>query len=241
MSDKFWTDKTFEPKRNFSWEVAILDDKGASIFPSFYAKSVAKPNFAVEMKEYNLINRKIKQPSNVVWGPIDLTVIDDVNSTVMKFLSDYLKSANYDDIDKESGSSIGIDTTSKLGAATKMGKVTITQFDSEGQMSERWTLRNPQISAFASEALDYSSEELSTYTFTIAYDWADLETTQEDLMQDETSFVSNRSTTRGNLRRNNNVSGVRNPVGQSSSRLPVVNRDRLRGERNLNTNRNRNN
>lgn len=174
MAGDFWANAKFEPKQNYRWKVEVLDGQDRPVFNSFYAKSVQKPNFSIEVQEYNLINRKINHPTNVKWEPIEIVFIDDQKSTVIKYIQKYLNSINYrDTLEKNS---IGIDTTSKLDGRNSMKNIIISQLDSEGKQIETWTLINPQIAAFANASLDYSDDALTTYSFTITYDWAYLET-----------------------------------------------------------------
>jgi len=108
----FWTDRNFELKQNFNWKIDVQDNKGTSIFSHIYAKSVQKPSFQIEQKQYKLINRSINHPTNVIWQPIELVVVDDIDSTVMKFLKNYLQSVGYSDINEDN--TIQADTSSKL-------------------------------------------------------------------------------------------------------------------------------
>lgn len=165
----FWTNSGFEPKQDFKWQVTVETQSGT--LPSFYAKSVKKPSFSVNMKTYKLVNREIRQPQNLIWEPIDVVFIDTVDSPILKFVKDYLEKTEYTNI-KEA--SLQNNTTSKEGSNSFLTNVTIEQYDSTGVVVEKWTLYRPQISKFGTSELNYENDSLSTYTLTIDYDWANV-------------------------------------------------------------------
>ena len=173
---KFWTEKTFEPKQSFKWRVFIGSSSSRESLPSFFAKSVKKPSFTVDMKSYNLVNRQVKHPSNLIWEPVDITFIDSTESKITSFIKQYLQSAEYTNVNS---STLTNTTTSKTGATNfltdELNYFIIQQFNSDGFPVETWRLYNPQIASFTASDLDYSNDELSTYTFTIHYDWATLD------------------------------------------------------------------
>lgn len=173
----FWTDITFNPKQDFKWQVKVdlqepIVQGGNSYLPPFYAKSVTKPSFSVNVKTYKLVNRQIKQPSNLTWEPINIVFIDTERSLIASFISKYLEKTEYDNINKKTLTNT---TTSKVGSNNYITGLTIDHLDSEGNPRERWTLRNPQISKFQASELSYESDNLSTYTITVDYDWAELD------------------------------------------------------------------
>lgn len=168
----FWTNSGFEPKQDFKWQVNIEYENGN--LPSFYAKSVKKPSFSVNMKSYKLVNREIRQPQNLMWEPIDIVFIDTIDSKIILFMKDYLEKTQYSNI---SQASLTNTTTSKVGSNNFLKSVAIEQLSSTGDVVEKWTLYNPQISKFSTSELNYESESLSTYTLTIDYDWANLSET----------------------------------------------------------------
>jgi hypothetical protein len=165
----FWTNSGFEPKQDFKWQVTINYQDGN--LPSFYAKSVKKPAFSVNMKTYKLVNREIRQPQNLTWEPIDIVLIDTVDSPVVKFVKSYLEKTEYTNV---VSASLTNTTTSKIGSNNFLIEVKIEQLDSTGKAVEIWQLYNPQISRFTASELNYESDALSTYTLTIDYDWANL-------------------------------------------------------------------
>lgn len=166
----FWTNAGFEPKQDFKWQITIRTASGD--LPFFYAKSVKKPSFSVNMKTYKLVNREIKQPQNLTWEPIDIVLVDSIDSRVTNTIKSYLQQLDYTNI---STPSLTNTTTTKLGSTSFLTEVTIQQIESKGTPVETWTLFNPQISKFGTSELSYDSDSISTYTLTIEYDWATLE------------------------------------------------------------------
>lgn len=165
----FWTNTGFEPKQDFKWQVTVSTADGD--LPSFYAKSVKKPSFTVNMKSYKLVNREIRQPQNLIWEPIEVVFIDTIDSKIIKFIKSYLQKTEYTNITQKSLTNT---TTAKDGAVNYLQGVEIRQFDSNGNVVEFWTLFNPQISKFSASDLNYDNDTLSTYILTIDYDWANV-------------------------------------------------------------------
>ena len=56
-----------------------------------------------------------------------------------------------------------------------MGDVSVKVLDSEGNVVERWTLRNSFIAGVAYSELSYANEGINTITLTLSYDYADLD------------------------------------------------------------------
>lgn len=171
----FWTDASFEPKRDFRWRIDFGKDFSTFLFPegipTFYASSVKKPNFKIATKEYKILNRNHYFPGNVTWDPIEITFIDDTKNTVSKFLNAYFFHAGmqYDDSNKDGMNYIH--TADKIDSL----KIQITQLDSDGNAVEIWILDNANIINLNHSDLNYENDGLSNYTITVVYDWAYLD------------------------------------------------------------------
>jgi len=180
----FWTEAKFEPKRDFRWEVKIESSspwfkKNTNKLDSFFAKSVSKPSFSIEKKQYNLINRKINIPANPVWNDIEITFIDNNENKVFDFIMTYFYNMNvkYDSTNNTGLRYIG--TTEK----TKDFIFKIKQFNSEHEVLESWNLVNPVVLNYSHSNLNYESDTLSEYVLTVAYDWASID--DRDIFQEK--------------------------------------------------------
>lgn len=201
----FWTDASFEPKMNYRWRVEFdipsvnAVQGGPAIqflkegIPSFYAKSVTKPSFALNTKKYRLVNREQVFPGDITWNPVSISFIDTTDSVVTKFLIGYYSELGDEDRNGFSGTDFStinktgfdfISTTNK----TSLNRLNlkIYHLDSEGRGNstdaegeyakiEIWQLTNPIIKSYSSSGLSYSNGDLSEYTLEIEYDWAFLE------------------------------------------------------------------
>ena len=65
---------------------------------------------------------------------------------------------------------------SKAKATGALGTVLITQLDGDGNPVESWTLWNAFMTSLKQDDLDYTSDELSTTTVELRFDWARVET-----------------------------------------------------------------
>lgn len=171
----FWTDASFEPKRDFRWKV----DFGSGIsntfypegIPAFYATKVDKPNFKIATKEYKILNKNHYFPGNVTWDPIEMEFVDDVDSSTSEFLNTYffLVGMQYDESNKDGMNYI--DTVDKTDAL----QIQISHLNSDGDVVEKWILDNANVIEFKQSTLDYESDKLTKYTIRIVYDWAYLD------------------------------------------------------------------
>jgi hypothetical protein len=166
-----------DPKRNFRF---IVEFGGINATPggavAWYAKTAAKPSFAIANAEHKYLNHTFYYPGGVTWNPIAITMVDPVDPDM---------SATFSDIIVQGGYSPPTDTTSlgtmsKAKAASSLGTVTVTQIDSDGNPLETWTLWNPFIEDIKyGDSLDYSNAELTEISVTLRYDWARIETLNE--------------------------------------------------------------
>lgn len=198
----FWTDANFEPKMAYRWGVELslpaapisgsdtAYNNLAEGIPGFFAKTVTKPAISYSVKEYSIINRKIKYPGNVSWEPITITYIDTIDGKVTKFINNYFNEfmSIYLENSKNLRGSANFGTDNKSGFDymstpnkdnISMLNVVITHYNADGEIGapiiERWTLTNAFIRKYSSSQLDYGSDNLLEYTLEIEYDWAYLE------------------------------------------------------------------
>ena len=173
----FWNDASFEPKRNYRFQVTI----GNSTTPAnmggvqFWAKTCDTPSFDVTEVEHNYYDNKYYYPGRVIWNTISMTVVDPVDVNICYALCKSLQDANYNvkaNTNDRKSISKGTATTS-LGDA-----MTIRVFSAAGDKAvEEWTLNNFFLQSAKFGSLDYSSDELKQIDMTFRYDWASIEDT----------------------------------------------------------------
>ena len=166
-----------DPKRNFRF---IVEFGGINATPggavAWYAKTAAKPSFAIANAEHKYLNHTFYYPAGVTWNPVTITMVDPVDPDMSATFSDIITQGGY--APPTDTTSLG--TMSKAKAASALGTVTVTQIDSDGNPLETWTRWNPYIEDIKyGDTLDYSNAELTEVSVTLRYDWARIETAND--------------------------------------------------------------
>lgn len=174
----FWSDKSdiVEPVRPYRFRIMDAgfdptqpgspDDLGYW----WWAKSATKPSFEISKEEYQLINHKIKYPGILTWKDVSIKIIDykDImnlnGQTKIHTLYKFIKESRYSFDSKKDG--IAKDRIIK--------DFIIEQLDSDGNILEKWTLKNAIITSIENTELSYESENLSEITINVSYDEAEL-------------------------------------------------------------------
>ena len=173
-STNFGQDTTLkDPKRQFRFTVefqGINAAQGGALL--WYAKTAAKPSFAVNTSEHKYLNHTFYYPGSVTWNTISVTMVDPVEPDMTATLSDILVSSGYSP--PTDATSLG--SISKAKAAGALGTVIITQIDSDGNPLETWTLWNAYIKDVKFGDLQYGGDDLTETTVELQYDWARVET-----------------------------------------------------------------
>ena len=96
-STNFGQDTTLkDPKRQFRFTVefqGINAAQGGALL--WYAKTAAKPSFAVNTSEHKYLNHTFYYPGSVTWNTISVTMVDPVEPDMTATLSDILVSSGY--------------------------------------------------------------------------------------------------------------------------------------------------
>ncbi len=177
-SENFGEDRTKkDPKRNFRFIVefgGVNAAQGGAV--AWYAKTAAKPSFAIANAEHKYLNHTFYYPAGVTWSPVSITMVDPVDPDMSATFSDIITQGGY--APPTDQNSLG--TISKAKATSALGAVTITQIDSDGNPIEKWTLWNPFIEDIKyGESLDYGNAELTEISISLRYDWARIETAND--------------------------------------------------------------
>jgi hypothetical protein len=175
-SENFGQDSTLkDPKRKFRFTVefqGINAAQGGALL--WYAKSCDKPKFEISSTEHKYLNHTFYYPGSVTWQEISVAMVDPVDPDMTATFSDMVVQSGYSP--PTDANALG--SISKAKAAAALGTVTITQIDSDGNPLEVWTLWNAFLTKMETETLEYGSDELSTTTVGLKYDWARVELPQ---------------------------------------------------------------
>jgi len=174
-STDFGQDTTLkDPKRKFRFTVqfqGVNAAQGGALL--WYAKTAAKPSFTIASSEHKYLNHTFYYPGSVTWNTISIAMVDPVDPDMTATLSDIIVQSGYSP--PNDANSLG--TMSKAKAAGALGRVIITQIDSDGNPLETWTLWNAFIKDVKFGDLGYGEDELTETTVELQYDWARVETT----------------------------------------------------------------
>ncbi len=174
-SENFASNKDMrDPKRNFRF---IVEFGGINATPggavAWYAKTAAKPSFAIANAEHKYLNHTFYYPGSVTWNPVSIVMVDPVNPDMSATFSDIITAGGY----APPTDTTALGTTSKAKASNALGAVTITQIDSNGKPLETWTLWNPFIEDIKyGDSLAYGDDNLTEISISLRYDWARIET-----------------------------------------------------------------
>ena len=82
MSEKFWSDSSLEPRRNFKFLLTIGTE--ANQIPTWVVKNVTLPKITVEEGTHKFLNHTFYFPGTVSYNTVSFTIIDAVDRNVSK-------------------------------------------------------------------------------------------------------------------------------------------------------------
>ena len=178
----FWTTtKSWEPKRNFRFQVSISgfarDSNSDTVV--WWAKKVTKPNFTIAEGKHVFAGHTFYFPGKVEWQEISMTLVDPVSPNAATLLMGIVEDSGYV-LPKAAGSnkSLSKGKFSTLPTSTTgggLGVIKITQLDSDGKVVEEWKLHGAFIKSLKLGDLDYENDDLSNIELGLRYDWAELD------------------------------------------------------------------
>ena len=96
-STNFGQDTTLkDPKRKFRFTVefqGIDAAQGGALL--WYAKTAAKPSFAIGEVEHSYLNHRFYYPGSVTWNTITIGMVDPVDPDVTATISDIIVASGY--------------------------------------------------------------------------------------------------------------------------------------------------
>mgnify|MGYP003136194382 FL=1 len=149
--------------------------------PTAFISQVDRPSYAIETRDYNLLDHVVRYPVRVKWEQITLTIKEifggDTLGTVGNNLMNKLlaHSYNYPDSIVPSSPQFGTKNLSKQNLNGALGEMKILSLRPDGTVFETWTIYNGMITSVKFSNHAYSDEGLTDVSLTIQYDWARLE------------------------------------------------------------------
>ena len=182
----FWTDPNINnPKRNFRFKVqfaessAFADASDLNTTDFYWAKTAQKPSFTLNSAEHNYLNHTFKFPGRISWNDVQITMVDPGGQRGVAYaLAKLLKDSGYS-IPKSTSDLTTISKSASVEGVGGSTSVRVTQLNEEGEEVETWLLHNAFVTEANFGSLDYGSDELTEYSITLKYDWADLEDSVE--------------------------------------------------------------
>ena len=114
--------------------------------------------------------------TSVTWDPVTIKMVDPAGDPdVAATLSAIVEASGYSV--PTNASTENLTSMSKAKAAGALGRVLITQIDSNGSPIETWTLWNAFVTKLEyGGELKYGEEALTEYSMELTFDWARVDT-----------------------------------------------------------------
>lgn len=162
-----------DPKRNFRFKVEFQGIQGPNGPMLWFAKTAAKPSFAIAAAEHKYLNHTFYYPGSVTWNDITVTMVDPSDPDMTATMAAIVQGGGYSPPTNPDS----LATMSKASAVNALGNVIITQLDAEGNELEAWTLWNAFITDLKfGDTLAYGDDNLTELSVTLKYDWARVKT-----------------------------------------------------------------
>ena len=156
-----------DPKRGFRFKITFEGLNGAGDIV-WFAKKVAKPSYTITEAKHSYLNHNFYFPGRVEWDTIAMTLVDPVSPGAVAQTNALVVASGY----QIPGNSADLASISKGKSTAAVGVFVIEQIDSNNQVIERWTVRNPFIKSVKFGELAYENDDLSEIELEIRYDWA---------------------------------------------------------------------
>jgi len=177
MASGYWADQGIQPKRQYKWILQFSELGGAvtAPLPQWVVKTVSKPSFTIGEASHSFINHTFHFPGKLTWSAIDLTMVDPITPNASDALIRAIKASGYEYPGDNNAASAGV-SFSKAAATSTLGEVKLIQLGNKlTEKIEEWTLKNAWIKDVNFGSLSYDTEELTTISMTLRYDWAQYE------------------------------------------------------------------
>ena len=161
FGNKFWANKTAEPKRKYRF---ILNLAGID---SWVITKVQRPSFNVTETEHTFYNHKFYYPGKVEWQTVTFSTVDPIAPDATGYLMGILGACGYSVPAPGNYKSI-----SKQRAVEILGEIKIKAKNADGKDVEIWTLRNAWVKNVNMTEFEYASDDMLTMDVELRYDYA---------------------------------------------------------------------
>ena len=155
-----------DPKRGFRFKITFQGMNGGDIV--WFAKKITKPSYTLTESKHSYLNHNFYFPGRVEWDSISMTLVDPVSPGAVAQTNAIMVASGY----QVPGSPADLASMSKGKATAAIGYLVIEQIDSNNQVIEMWTVKNPFIKSVKFGELAYDNDDLSEIELEIRYDWA---------------------------------------------------------------------
>ena len=166
-----WASVKLEPKRAFKFILTLCD------IPAWVVTDCDRPspNFTAQVN-HEFLGHQFKYPGKVQWGDVKMTLVEPIDPDISGVFLDAIVKAGYNPPSTWTADNEGWRTTlsKEKFVDGNFGDIAIKVLDSEGNVVERWTLRNPFINGVTFSNLSYGDSKINTIALTFSYDYADL-------------------------------------------------------------------
>ncbi len=166
----FWSEQynanSKDPKRGFRFIIRFEGMNREQIV--WFAKKVAKPSYTLTESKHSYLNHNFYFPGRVEWDTISMTLVDPVSPNAAAQTNALVVASGY----QIPGNSDDLASISKGKSVAAIGYLIIEQIDSNNQIVEQWTVKNPFIKSVKFGELAYENDDLSEIELEIRYDWA---------------------------------------------------------------------
>ena len=170
QSDRFWSNPTSEPKRKYRFTFNIAG------LPVWTITKVSRPSFNVTETSHVFYNHEFYYPGRVQWKDLSFTTVDPIHPDASGILMKMLYSSGYEFPDKQfGGNGFKYNSVNKVSSVDALNPVTITAYDGEGGIVEKWTLNSAFIKDVDMGEYAYDANEMLNISVTLKYDWATIE------------------------------------------------------------------
>lgn len=180
MASGYWADQGIQPKRQYKWvlqfsELGGIGNAGPTL-PQWIVKTVSKPSFTIGEASHAFINHTFHFPGKLTWSAIDVTMVDPITPNASDALIQAIRASGYAYPNELPNGDAAGTSFSKAAATSILGEVKLIQLGNTiNERIEEWTLKNAWIKDVNFGSLSYDTEELTTISMTLRYDWAQYE------------------------------------------------------------------
>ena len=170
-----WAGPSIEPKRKFKFLMSIGE------IPAWVIKTSGRPQYTVSKGgTHNYLGHQFKFPGRLSYNDLTITLVDPINVDVAGEFLRVLENAGYKRPNQwtEDPNNYRL-TFAKRKFVNSLGEISIKVINADGQIAERWTLKNTWISQIKYGDLSYDSEDLLNISVTLVYDYAQVEINQD--------------------------------------------------------------